>query len=254
MFEIDNDSFGGFVTKLRKEKGMTQKELAGQLFISDKAVSKWERGLSTPDIALLLPLANILGVTTTELLSGCYLDRSKELDIQQVEKLMTKTIRHCEKNREEQGEQRGARGLLFFACMAIVGLETMLMTNMGYPLEVLMDNLLTIELLMILFGGWFTFLAKEKLPTYYDENKITAYSDGVVRMNIPGVEFNNSNWPHIVRAGRISTLATLVAYPLVYFLTSWWVPMLWEIGRLVFTMAAAFAFFIPIYVVGRRYG
>ena len=40
---------------LRKEKGMTQKELAEKLYVSDKAVSKWERGLSLPDIALLQP-------------------------------------------------------------------------------------------------------------------------------------------------------------------------------------------------------
>lgn len=49
---------------------MTPKELAAQLHITDKAVSKWERGLSCPDIALLTSLADILGVTTSELLNG----------------------------------------------------------------------------------------------------------------------------------------------------------------------------------------
>lgn len=49
---------------------MTQKELAEKLHITDKAVSKWERDLSCPDIALLSPLADILGVTVSELLSG----------------------------------------------------------------------------------------------------------------------------------------------------------------------------------------
>ena len=46
MFRIDNQKFGAFVAELRREKGMTQKELAERLFVSDKAVSKWERGLS----------------------------------------------------------------------------------------------------------------------------------------------------------------------------------------------------------------
>ena len=46
MYEIDNLKFGGFLLQLRKEKGMTQKDLAGKLFVSDKAVSKWERGVS----------------------------------------------------------------------------------------------------------------------------------------------------------------------------------------------------------------
>lgn len=49
---------------------MTQRELAEQLRIIDKAVSKWERGLSCPDISLLTSLAGILGVATSELLNG----------------------------------------------------------------------------------------------------------------------------------------------------------------------------------------
>lgn len=46
MHEIDKDRFGAFVAQLRREKGMTQRELADRLYVSDKAVSKWERGLS----------------------------------------------------------------------------------------------------------------------------------------------------------------------------------------------------------------
>ena len=46
MYEIDNQKFGRFVAALRKEKGYTQKELAEKLFLSDKAISKWERGVS----------------------------------------------------------------------------------------------------------------------------------------------------------------------------------------------------------------
>lgn len=64
------DKIGLFISQLRKEKKMTQKELAKQLHITDKAVSKWERGLSYPDISLLNSLAEILGVATSELLNG----------------------------------------------------------------------------------------------------------------------------------------------------------------------------------------
>ena len=45
MYEIDKARFGAFVAGLRREGGMTQKELAQRLFVSDKAVSKWERGV-----------------------------------------------------------------------------------------------------------------------------------------------------------------------------------------------------------------
>ena len=67
---MDNKKVGQFILELRKSSQMTQKELAAKLNVSDKAVSKWERGLSYPDIELLPPLADILGITTTELLNG----------------------------------------------------------------------------------------------------------------------------------------------------------------------------------------
>ena len=67
---MDNEKMGQFISELRKSHQMTQKELAEKLDVSDKAVSKWERGLSCPDISLLSPLSDILGITTTELLNG----------------------------------------------------------------------------------------------------------------------------------------------------------------------------------------
>ncbi len=70
MYTLDKQKFGTFVATLRKERGMTQKELANRLHTSDKAVSKWETGTSVPDVSLLVPLAEVLGVTVTELLRG----------------------------------------------------------------------------------------------------------------------------------------------------------------------------------------
>jgi len=67
---MDNEKMGQFISELRKSHQMTQKELAAKLNVSDKAVSKWERGQSYPDISLLGPLSAILGITTTELLNG----------------------------------------------------------------------------------------------------------------------------------------------------------------------------------------
>ena len=90
MYEIDNQKFGAFVAMLRKEKGYTQKELAERLFLSDKAVSKWERGLSLPDIALLEPLAQILDVTVAELLKGERIHMA--LEVEEMDELLGKTI------------------------------------------------------------------------------------------------------------------------------------------------------------------
>lgn len=70
---MDNKKIGKFISSLRKEKSMTQKDLADKLFVSDKAVSKWERGLCMPDISLIEKLANSLGVTVSEILKGEYI-------------------------------------------------------------------------------------------------------------------------------------------------------------------------------------
>jgi transcriptional regulator with XRE-family HTH domain len=67
---MDNVKTGLFIKELRKGKNMTQKELAELLHVTDRAVSKWERGLCAPDISLLEPLAAALGVTIVELLAG----------------------------------------------------------------------------------------------------------------------------------------------------------------------------------------
>lgn len=67
---MDNIQFGQFVAHLRKEKNITQKELADRLHVTDKAVSKWETGKGFPDLKLLEPLAQELGVSLVELLQG----------------------------------------------------------------------------------------------------------------------------------------------------------------------------------------
>ena len=67
---MTNKTMGEIISTLRKEKGMTQKELADHLGLTDKAVSKWERNLSCPDINTLPKLADILDTSVEELLSA----------------------------------------------------------------------------------------------------------------------------------------------------------------------------------------
>ncbi len=61
---------GRFIALMRKEKGMTQRQLADELLISDKTVSKWETGKGMPDVSLMIPLCEILGINVNELLTG----------------------------------------------------------------------------------------------------------------------------------------------------------------------------------------
>ncbi len=67
---MDAGKTGKFIAEKRKAINMTQNELAEKLHITDKAVSKWERGLSFPDISILIPLAEILNISLYDLLKG----------------------------------------------------------------------------------------------------------------------------------------------------------------------------------------
>jgi transcriptional regulator with XRE-family HTH domain len=67
---------GKLILSLRKEKNMTQKELADKLHLSDRTISKWERGLGLPDITLLTALSDVFGVNVEQILAG-YLEQNE---------------------------------------------------------------------------------------------------------------------------------------------------------------------------------
>jgi len=67
---MNNKAIGEMIYNLRKEKNMTQLALASQLNMTDKAVSKWERGIACPSVDIIPKLAGILGVRTEELING----------------------------------------------------------------------------------------------------------------------------------------------------------------------------------------
>lgn len=67
---MDQLKIGRFIAQQRKDVGLTQLQLAEALGITDRAVSKWERGKSLPDASLMLPLCKILQITVNDLLHG----------------------------------------------------------------------------------------------------------------------------------------------------------------------------------------
>ena len=67
---MEQERIGKFIQDVRKEKNLTQKELAEKLGITDRAISKWENSRGMPEVSLMKPLCDILGITVSELLSG----------------------------------------------------------------------------------------------------------------------------------------------------------------------------------------
>ena len=67
---MNQKEIGKFIADCRKQKNLTQSQLAEKLYITDKAVSKWERGVAMPDTAIMIELCDILGISVNELLRG----------------------------------------------------------------------------------------------------------------------------------------------------------------------------------------
>ncbi|MDE7311307.1 MAG: helix-turn-helix domain-containing protein [Eubacterium sp.] len=262
MFEIDKEKFGSFLAAQRKENGFTQKELAEKLFLSDKAVSKWERGLSLPDITLLMPLAELLGITVTELLEGRRIEDSDKLDAAQIENLVKKALVYPENLPEKPRELKKKHWLILGFCTLAVILECAALFVSAGSFAALMQNelfygIFVVQLLSLGFGVHFWITAKEQLPSYYDENKISCYSSGMFEMNFPGVCFNNRNWCQILRVGRIWTVLGATVYPACCAGIDMLLPDTW-VWRLILSIFLPLAFcdgglFIPMYYVCKKY-
>lgn len=253
MYEIDKAQFGRFVAELRREKNYTQKQLAELLNISDKAVSKWERGLSLPDVSMLLPLAQTLGVSVTELLESHRINADTPQDLEQVENIVKKAISFSgEKLPQRGGASRRAKlAFIFCSCFSLVIVAYLFFTG---ELESLPSGTMTMLGLCFFFGVYFTFFVKDRLPAYYDENSISSYSDGIFRFNLVGVRFSNRNWTHILNALRSWCRWAQVALMVLILVIRTWFPDL-KIDPYLPAVLSVFVLglFVQVYITAKRH-
>lgn len=121
MQKVDTEKMAAFIAAQRKARGLTQKALAGELGVTDKAVSKWERGLSCPDITLLPKLAELLGATTSELLDGAL--TGGEAPAPEVERLVENTLAYADTATKERARRlpRIAQAVITVLCAVGIG-------------------------------------------------------------------------------------------------------------------------------------
>lgn len=118
---MDAEKFGSFLQARRKELGMTQAELAEKLYVTAKAVSRWERGIGFPDIKLLQPLADALDVSIVELMHAEKIQ--KELSKEEASSMVTDTVNQIENQRQLNWKRKlllyGGYVLIFAAYMVV---------------------------------------------------------------------------------------------------------------------------------------
>lgn len=158
---IDQIRIGKFIAAKRKEKSLTQAEVAESLSITDRAVSKWERGLALPDASIMLSLCSILGISITELLTGeatmeeGYKDKAEKLILE---------IR----KKEEENNRYLLRLEIVIGVLASVSALTIIFTaSFLIPGTTLMFFLFLIALLILFVGIYFA-LNIERDAGYYE--------------------------------------------------------------------------------------
>ena len=102
---MKQQKIGNFILELRKEKNMTQQELADKIGVTDKAISKWENGRGMPDLSLMKPLCTALGITINDLLSGEKIDKKDYQD--KFEENILNTINYTNKKLDNSRNQIG---------------------------------------------------------------------------------------------------------------------------------------------------
>ena len=155
---MEQKSLGAFLAVLRKAQGMTQKELAEQIGVSDKTISHWERDESAPDISVLPVLADIFGVTVDELLRGEKLpqgdttsDTLSPKGEKQLKYLMEKNFHKC-----KRGVLISVFTMIFGALLAILLYEWF-----AAPLSLIVGIFLSASMLILgIFSGNFEFALK----------------------------------------------------------------------------------------------
>ena len=124
---MDNQKFGRFIRDLRKKANMTQKELGEKLNVTDKAVSKWERGLGFPDISIINLLAETFGITASEVLNA-EIGKKDTID---VEKAVQEAVESVTKEKEKK-ENRKRTLIKIVKIVSIIIFVLMFFLQLGY--------------------------------------------------------------------------------------------------------------------------
>lgn len=128
---MDKEKLGLFVSELRKEHNMTQKELAEKLGVTDKAVSKWERGLSFPDISLLEPLADTFDVSVMELLQGKRLRKEEVIPVEPANEVLDDLLRISDD--EIRKKHVISKSIIILCCVSLMLLISIILNIINLP-------------------------------------------------------------------------------------------------------------------------
>jgi len=116
---MNQEKVGKFIAKCRKEKNMTQQELADRLGITDKAISKWENGRSMPDIGFLEPLSVILEIDISEIIKGEHIEKENLEKVNPVVEDIIDSVNESNQDKRKKLNDWIKLGLITYVVFAI---------------------------------------------------------------------------------------------------------------------------------------
>lgn len=187
---MDQSKTGKFIAEERKRKNYTQRQLADFLGISDKTISKWERGKGFPEVSLLLPLCDELEITVNELLTG---ERLQEVDYKKkAEENMVNFMKEKEENRIKLRLSTLLLVVSLLAFGTLINVINVYTEVIGVPDKVL---LMTVACTIFIIGI-VVFMQGERTIGYYKcshcgETFVPGFVSYVIGMNVTTVKKRN---------------------------------------------------------------
>ena len=157
---MDQVKIGKFIAECRKRANLTQMQLAEKLGITDRAVSKWERGKALPDSSIMLELCDLLGITVNDLLSGEVI--SVDNYNQEMEKKLLDMVKQ-----KEQADKRLLAAEVFIGITATVVLFALIFVAAYVKMENSVRIFLIVLGFVLFLAGCFYALRMEQVAGYY---------------------------------------------------------------------------------------
>ena len=131
---MDPKKTGTIISDARRKLNMTQKDLADKLYVSDKAVSKWERGLCFPDISVLIPLTENLNISLYDLLRG------EKMNKKEVEETLKNTINFSNNELKRNKKKYTIISLIIIFIIVLTGIVTFIINNKNNDISGIVDK------------------------------------------------------------------------------------------------------------------
>lgn len=158
---MDQVKIGKFIAQCRKKETLTQMQLAEKLGITDRAVSKWERGKTMPDSSIMLELCEILKITVNDLLSGEVVIMNNYNE--EMEKNLLDMVRQ-----KEQADRRLLRAEVFIGFTAVVILFAFIAAAAFLEMETWLRAVLIVTGFILFLAGCFYAVRIEQVAGYYE--------------------------------------------------------------------------------------